>query len=92
MSSALCGNAEPKLVPADQAVGVSRVKPEVSPPGPVPYIFSQRQLEILLLFLFQAFLLLKSYHILPLMWLHSCGKWSDSRFRNDSGSFGKGTA
>lgn len=83
----------PKSGPGEQPVGVGGVNllsPEESLPGSVPDIPSTASAGELLLSLFQAFLLLKSYHILPLMWLHSCGEWSDSHFWNDLGSFGRG--
>lgn len=70
--------------------GVNLLSLEESLPGSVLTFPLRLQPESLLLSLFQAFLLLKSHHILPLMWLHSCGEWSNSQFWNDLGSFGRG--
>lgn len=57
--------------------------------GLFPLFPLQLQLESLLLSLFQAVLLSRRYHILPLIWLHSCGKWNDSQFWDDFGIFWK---
>lgn len=82
----------PKSSPAEQPVGVGGVN-LLSCRNPCLGLFPlfplQLQLESLLLSWFQAFLLFRRYHILPQIWLHSCGKWNDSQFWDDLGIFWK---